>query len=389
MQNAYQPPKHKLTLAELSASAKERQNADATNLVLDAFSENLLNRGAKAALVANGADSADARSHETEDLVAAISTENLGVAAMAKEAKIDIYTTYCAKTGQPIGKRDPGMIEKLIAIHGLETAEALTDYIDLTSGVAPHWIKTDNVALRELQKHDPYGYFMYALFFVLEKNQPWYSMRKGVTDHKARQEFRKSMITGWQTLQFVPLEKIARANEVWRKTLSFLQPVQLRFLKTFRPEEFCTIKGVDMVCHEIERIVKNILLQEYTYKERINRNDFKRLMANFPGISAFRRQGLDEFNEYDAAIDALMDEFGLQDLAQYLPGVSWDDEKTEKKLKRGVRATVVKPAKRGTVPTMGNLQTSQRKPAKSLRDLVKPQSGTGFKLHLSTKPKGE
>lgn len=90
-----------------------------------------------------------------------VNRENISV-------KIDPNFFFCNKTGHVVGKREISAILHSIKIHGTShTTAALYNSHGLY--VHPAWLRTDNVALDELQLHDALGYVTYCLGLMTDR----------------------------------------------------------------------------------------------------------------------------------------------------------------------------------------------------------------------------
>ena len=243
----------------------------------------------------------------------------------AQAENVDLSYT-CVKTGQPTGAMPFAVWSQLKEIHGEKRAKHVLETEQLKQ-VASHWLYTDDNALAELAKHDPYGYFVYAAAAILIPVQDnrgsqtrrstvkIYDQDKKVVGQRTTETgqlvkikdqnikafervWRQEKAACWQNIQATSLMDILEANEIMRKYLSAFRTAKCYKLLPFKcsdipPRVLGDTKSVREWIEEIQAAIEAILRHEIKrqkIRHKLSYADVVDLNLHYEGHGNFRRQ---------------------------------------------------------------------------------------------------
>lgn len=257
------------------------------------------------------AESIARHNSEQDDLLKHVETS-----AVINSVEISILNFYCSKTGRKIGQRDLSEIEQMVNFYGLEYAEQLAEYIDMTVSCSPVWLVTNPDQLDKLMILDPCGYFVYAASYALQRVDEFWSRDKGWKNQRARLEFQNQKIISYQLLQNLPVETVIAANEVWRKTLAVYHPRAVNWPFGLL-SEYCNIQAIDIMRQNIMRQVEQILLKMDEMEWLKENWNFMELVIKQGGGKEFnnflRQRGM-RGESLEFAVTRIFADFGMLDV---------------------------------------------------------------------------
>jgi len=275
--------------------------------------------------------------------------------AVINSVEISILNFYCSKTGRKIGQRDLSEIEQMVNFYGLEYAEQLAEYIDMTVSCSPVWLVTNPEQLDKLMILDPCGYFVYAASYALQRVNEFWNKDKGWKNQKARLEFQNQKIISYQLLQNLPVDTIIAANEIWRKTLAVYHPRAIGWPFGL-VSEYCNINAIDILQQNIMRQVEQVLfkMDEMNWlRENWNLMELVIKQGGGKDFNNFLRQRGMRGESLELAVTRIFADFGMLDVnineivhvPRGKPMTKYDGEVTKQKtlIKIADKAIVKKP----------------------------------------------
>jgi len=218
-------------------------------------------------------------------------------------------TIYCTKTGQPVSTIPVSQYQMFREIHGKDKAKTIVESSKIQT-VAKHWLFTDDKALEQLCRHDPYGYFVYAASRILipmqdsivrSMNLPW-QYRKDI-----QTVWNEEKTKCWKHIQHETLETIIHANELMRKYLACFATAKVYHILPFKcseipPSHLGKEKSVSDWIEELiasfEAIVKHEI-KKSRIKRKLTYSDIVDLHLRYEGHSNFRRQRGHKMSDMD------------------------------------------------------------------------------------------
>lgn len=275
----------------LSSSVREKQKRiqEADKLLSSILDKNFLDEKKVAAA------EQVAKEISGEELISMIETEDF-----VSSIDIDIFTIYCSKTGQPIGRRSEQQISMLLSIHGKEKAEELLPFIG-SNNIAAHWMRTDSESLTKLAKIDPYGYFVFAASRAMQyKAEGWNASEQKWKSAEYMQKWNLEKIKLYQIISKHPVETIIYVNSAWKEYLSFINPTKVRRVIQFPYEKLSDIgrlKNIRAIASSLRDVVKSAVRSVVVSRAHFTYSDAQDALDKLGGHTQFRKQNRLSFME--------------------------------------------------------------------------------------------
>ena len=213
-------------------------------------------------------------------------------------------TMYCFKTGKPLSSWSNNDLRQLYIIVGEKRMKYLI-YKKQFNNCQPAWIFTDPKSLENLFNHDPVGYFVYAVNYIMPHDLEILRRDDEIKEtYIYQRNIEKTVV--WLQLQNITIEEIIQTNEIMRRYLTFIKTnravrVIMKAKKSGLPSFFeftLTNVALDNAVVEtfrqcLKNIIREIIKEEYR-RNRIKTNityaDVVGLKLRYEGYSNFRSQ---------------------------------------------------------------------------------------------------
>lgn len=218
-------------------------------------------------------------------------------------AGIDI-TTYCCKTGKPLTTWSNNDLTQLQIIVGKDRTQYLINKQRFEK-CQPAWIFTDPKSLENLFNHDPVGYFVYAVNYIMPIDLK-ITQQNEEDKNKYRYQRNIERTIVWEQLQNISIEEIIETNEIMRRYLMFIKTnkamnIIVKAKRSEIPDFFEFIlttialnnNRVQLFRQCLKNIIREIIKEEYRrnrIKTNISYDDVVGLKLRYEGYSNFRSQ---------------------------------------------------------------------------------------------------